>query len=710
MQNLTLTNSFFPIFIGLFLPFSNFCQTTYYENLINELSTDFGISGGEWVIGSNESFLEAGTYNNLDPQFNNPTDQPFELSVQLEVTNAGPNAWSQRASFSTLSPVNEGDILLLTCFVRNFSSDGKASQMAFSFQQLNSPWAVSQYQGENIPADGNWYRIFYPFDADLDHPLGETILQLQLGFETIDFEVGGLAVLNFQQLYTEDELPKQEVLYYEGIESSAPWRAEAIERIEEHRKADLEILVLDANDTPIENATVHFEMLNPAFRYGCVGEAIPLLQNEPMWDFYKEKFYDLFNYGTVGVFWGSSELDGYESDTLVAHLMLNNGMDIRITPVLWGIIAPTWSSMANDVHAALVDGDADYVSQRIEERLEDVADIFGHLVNDIELLNEPTHVTNLQDLLGEEEYLNWFQTMRDHLPDAKLMINDYEMLSFNAQTAPREAYKAVIENMLIADVPLDGVGFQAHMFDTPTPPETVYNVIEEFAQLGANYDRELDLKITEYDTDGMGDQLAAQYLGDFMTAVFSHPQISSFTMWGFWDGRHWLDDGPLFHLDMSPKPALAVYEDLVFNQWWTDETLTTNATGVSTLRGFKGQYLITVSFEGASIETFVELTENEEMTIKLDEITTMDNLNVLPDNLRLFPNLVYQGAPVFIEDLSNNKIEKIRIYNSKGQQIFAEQNSVGSFHIFTKNWNAGKYFVEINKAGSNKILSFEIIN
>lgn len=81
---------------------------------------------------------------------------------------------------------------------------------------------------------------------------------------------------------------------------------------------------------------------------------------------------------------------------------------------------------------------------------------------------------------------------------------------------------------------------------------------------------------------------------DFMTAVFAHTAMEEFIMWGFWEGAHWIPRGALINEDWQPKPAFSVWQDLVYDQWWTDETLTTDPSGTARIRAFLGEYRITV--------------------------------------------------------------------------------------------------------------------
>ena len=88
------------------------------------------------------------------------------------------------------------------------------------------------------------------------------------------------------------------------------------------------------------------------------------------------------------------------------------------------------------------------------------------------------------------------------------------------------------------------------------------------------------------------------YLRDVLTAAFSHPACDSVTFWGFWDGRHWLKNCPLYREDWTPKPGLDVYKKLVFGDWWTRGELLTDTRGVASLRAFFGDYEVTVEVPG----------------------------------------------------------------------------------------------------------------
>ncbi|MCA9258388.1 MAG: endo-1,4-beta-xylanase, partial [Planctomycetales bacterium] len=102
----------------------------------------------------------------------------------------------------------------------------------------------------------------------------------------------------------------------------------------------------------------------------------------------------------------------------------------------------------------------------------------------------------------------------------------------------------------------------------------------------------LPIHITEFDVDVANEQLQAQYLTDFYTAVFAHPAVEAIVMWGFWEGAHWRPHAALYRRDWSEKPVGAAYRKLTQQAWITDEQLVADAEGRVVLRGFVGDYLL----------------------------------------------------------------------------------------------------------------------
>ena len=125
---------------------------------------------------------------------------------------------------------------------------------------------------------------------------------------------------------------------------------------------------------------------------------------------------------------------------------------------------------------------------------------------------------------------------------------------------------------------------------------------------------------TEFDINLNDEELQAEYTRDVMTMIFSQPKFTDFLMWGFWERSHWLPAGAMYRADWSSKPNALVYNDLVFRQWWTNETGITGPDGKFTTRGFKGAYNVTAVYQRIAQTVPATIDENGEITITLDTI------------------------------------------------------------------------------------------
>jgi endo-1,4-beta-xylanase len=91
--------------------------------------------------------------------------------------------------------------------------------------------------------------------------------------------------------------------------------------------------------------------------------------------------------------------------------------------------------------------------------------------------------------------------------------------------------------------------------------------------------------------------------------------MKAIILWGFWEGRHWRSDAALWREDWSIKPAGQVWKDLIFDEWWTNETSKTDGYGKTINRVFNGNYEIIIDYKG---KQYVErLTVEDDFTIEI---------------------------------------------------------------------------------------------
>lgn len=110
---------------------------------------------------------------------------------------------------------------------------------------------------------------------------------------------------------------------------------------------------------------------------------------------------------------------------------------------------------------------------------------------------------------------------------------------------------------------------------------------------------------TEWTPDGPVNALTEQQHADelvkCLTWWFSHPAVKDITLWGFWDGQHWVKHGGLFRQDGTPKLAATAFEQLWSHTWHTSVMCEEWEMGYSSpykFRGFYGTYDYSFDMDG----------------------------------------------------------------------------------------------------------------
>ena len=132
-----------------------------------------------------------------------------------------------------------------------------------------------------------------------------------------------------------------------------------------------------------------------------------------------------------------------------------------------------------------------------------------------------------------------FRRARRADPKAKLYYNDY---GAETQGAKANAIYAMAKDFRARKVPLDGIGFQAHLImemNTPEALESVEKNFDRFAKLG------LEISITELDIrvpDGSPATLAAQadFYRKFVSICRRQPRCKLIQTWGISDRESWI--------------------------------------------------------------------------------------------------------------------------------------------------------------------------
>lgn len=581
--------------------------------------------------------------------------QSFDQAVRIAVNNPGTNFWDSALSKDATVAVAKGDVGLFHAYIRKIESLDESGLVSMQvYVEGDASYSYSKSLSTAISAGDEWTELFLPFVFNDDYPSGT--LTLNLGFgqtgKTMTMEIGGVELLTYGTTKTLEEMPRTAITYA-GRELDAPWRAEAAARIENIRKGDLEIRVLDDQGYPVPGASVEVEMLRHHFKFSTAVTAELLTQDSADAAIYREKILELFNaVGTENDLkwppwdgeWGSNYNKAQTLNAL--QWIQENDLFVRGHVLVW----PGERNLPNSIKPLLVARD-ESVPQRVLNHIDDITQATKDYVQEWDVLNEPYDNRDLMDVYGDTVMVDWFEQARTNLPEADLYINDYSILSSRGRdTAHQDRLEDVVQYLVDNDAPITGIGFQGHFGDAPTEPTKLWEVLERYG----NAFPELKFKVTEFDVNTIDLEYQADYTRDFMTLVFSHPQMEGFQFWGFWAGRHWREEASMFNEDWTEKPFAAVYRDLVFNQWW-QEPFAGSASQDGTFNGttYYGTHRVTVTLDGKSQSTDIEFVPGSRtVKVRLSENPNPTEPVILtqPQSLRTKPG---ETARFEIEAIGN---------------------------------------------------------
>jgi GH35 family endo-1,4-beta-xylanase len=534
--------------------------------------------------------------------------QPFEGAVRIRTRERTPDWWSVQWMTHSLTEVRRGDVLHCTFYARGIESVDETGipRGRVYFQEAGAPWRKSLLR--EFEAGPEWQRYDFPFAAQRSLGAGEAMLAFAFGYPPQTIEIGGVSLTNYRDAVRLRDLPMTSYTYA-GMDPDAPWREGARDRIEQYRKAQLTIRVTDANGLPVPGARVHVRMMRHAFPFGsAISSAyIQSPRSDPAEVArYREMIVRLFS--TVAIEnhlkWpGYLEWGGKDSVLDTLRWLKSENIPARGHVLVW----PSWRNAPSFLRERF-ENDPDGLRKAIAEWITEIAGRTRGLLYEWDVLNEPVSKHVFMDMLGEEEMVEWFRLARQADPDVRLMINEFNIIN----GGHIDGYERIIRFLLDNGAPLNGIGIQSHLGMRPPGIPHVLAVLDRLSKF------ELPLIISEFDQPTSDEALQGRFMRDYMTAVFSHPAVDSFIMWGFWEPRHWRPEGALFRRDWSIKPNGQAYLDLVFDEWWTDEELATGPDGTCTVRAFLGSYEVEAAGGGLRKRALLDLLpEGTELEMQL---------------------------------------------------------------------------------------------
>lgn len=320
---------------------------------------------------------------------------------------------------------------------------------------------------------------------------------------------------------------------------------------------------------------------------------------------YKDHFLKNFNSAVTenAVKWLSMEPQKGKVNYQVVDAILKwteeNKIPLRGHNLFWGIekFVQPWVKELDDNALRLT----------LKNRAESITSRYKGRFAEYDLNNEMIHGNYYEDRLGPEITKQMAEWAHNGDPDAKLWLNDYDILTGNRLAD----YMKQIRSLLKQEVPIAGIGVQGHLHAESFDRDALRNALDSLAVFN------LPIRITEFNIPGQRskyyrenirtmtpeeEEAKARDLVDYYRICFAHPAVEGILMGGFWEGANWIPVSSLYRRDWSPTPAAIAYHNLIFEEWWTSASGTAKQDGVYSLPAFFGKYRVTVNGVAKEVE------------------------------------------------------------------------------------------------------------
>ena len=416
-----------------------------------------------------------------------------------------------------------------------------------------------------------------------------------------------------QDLYSGKDIAGIESIVQTAEQQDERWRQEAEERIRQHRMAEVQITVVDDRGEPVPKAEVRVRLTRHAFRFGGIVSAKKMsgaADSTVSAEEYRNIFLQ-FGFNAAG-FGNALKYKLRRSHEALAPELLGwfeeHDIPVRGHCLIW----PGRDHMSREM-TRLVEECKDDPTRRNKEKLRQMCkeqiETWAPRWNVFEwdVINEPRGNFQVADLLGEEVYAEWFKLARKYAvnPDAGLYLNENRVISDPApgiRTKRIELY-----------APLTALGLQSR-FHSMLDAEVIYGRLCLVDKLG------LPIAATEFEINKTieGELNKAVMTERVMTVYFSHPSVNGIYAWTLLPNTGEKQEGRNI-LNEKGRPNLRgkVWLYLMKNRWMTDETLTTDSNGKTSLHGFLGDYEITIEHNGRIQTVPLTLDKSLHETIRL---------------------------------------------------------------------------------------------
>ena len=438
-----------------------------------------------------------------------------------------------------------------------------------------------------------------------------------------------------------------------GNSTSSAVLEQARKNIPKIRQRDVRIQFLNRNGHPLKNKEVKIEQLNHQFLFGDNNWKMSEMVRNGMAEtdrlkYYRKRFAEILNSLNTTVYWterprndaaktqdfqGEVQWDDFEESVNWANA---NGLVAKGHPMYWTVpkAIPEWlAKYPYETHMKFVEVRIRNMAARFKNRVK-----IWDAVNEMLWEPHPRYLSkrqwpwwetneNMVDYIGK--VISW---AREEDPNALYTINDYGLSStkFGEKTAQngkvvnarvqRKRYIELMKRLGDTGVSPNLMGIQCHTgWLTPTQQVAFYDEMSEagvpltVTEFWANINELKNVsqnavegeewrsfagnKKYESMNESELEEIRDNYILNYLTCAFGHPNIHSFYFWGFINVA--VKFRNVYDSSHEIQPIFNKIHELIHKEWKTELELKTDENGMVNFRGFCGDYSAQVKpFEG----------------------------------------------------------------------------------------------------------------
>lgn len=407
------------------------------------------------------------------------------------------------------------------------------------------------------------------------------------------------------------------------------------ENIEKYRKADACVQVVDASGAPVTDAKVSLRQDTHDFIFGCNGLMVGGLGDQE--EVYQESFARLFNLVTTTLCWAETEFepDTFRFEEGVKEIFRRPPIDRMIAfakkynlklkgqPLFCERWCPAWSSK-----------EPEELKKQIKNYFCKVAEHCGEHLDIVDVINEafcaPRRSPDFPLLDEEFSMIDWaFEAVKGVFPEhVDLELNE----ASHVNDRLTEQYYQAAKRLMDKKLPIKSLGIQYHMFtpeagmahlrDEKRGLSDILPAYERFNQLGLPlFISEVTIPSTFEGTRQQGEALQAEMARNLYRLWFSIENMAGIIYWNFKDGLAWQTEGDclgcLMDQNFKEKPSYHALYQLIRREWMTNHHALSDENGMVQLRGFKGEYTVTVEKNGQTVKGKLHVGKDNKLQIVL---------------------------------------------------------------------------------------------